>query len=162
MPTEGSTNDQTSDASKSVLTVEPATSTAVIKTIEEWPIKIEHDVCSQVTAEVCIVWVKNGNITLYDEHKQIILNNDFKLNDLIINAAQTILKKQFPELMGLQSTLLLKKPQPRFQGDKPYVQIIFDREDHWIVTSTVFSRSGQVKVYDSVFTSAVHFHRITG
>ena len=130
MPTEGSTNDQTSDASKSVLAVEPATSTAVIKTVEERPIKTELDVCSEITAEVCTVWVKKGNITFYDEHKQMILNDDFKLNDLIINAAQTILKKRFPELMGLQSTLLLKKPQPRFQGDKPYVQIIFDREDH--------------------------------
>ena len=57
-------------------------------------------------------------------------NDDFKLNDLIINAAQTILKKQFPKLMGLQMTLLLKKPQPRFQDDKPYVQIIFDKKDH--------------------------------
>ena len=83
----------------------------------------------------------------------MILNDDFKLNDLIINAARTILKKQFPELMGLQLTLLLKKPQPKFQGDKPYVQIIFDREDHWIVASTVFSRSGQVKLYDTVFTT---------
>ena len=70
MPTEGSTNDQTSDASKSVLAVEPATSIAVIKTVEEWPIKIELDICSQVTAEVCTVWVKKGSITLYDEHKQ--------------------------------------------------------------------------------------------
>ena len=50
-------------------------------------------------------------------------------------------------------TLLLKKPQPRFQGDKPCVQIIFDREDHWIVASTVFSRSDQVKVSDLVFTT---------
>ena len=55
--------------------------------------------------------------------------------------------------MGLQSTLLLKKPQPRFQADKPYVQIVFDRKDHWIVASTLLSRSGQVKVYDSVFTA---------
>ena len=50
-------------------------------------------------------------------------------------------------------TLLLKKRQPRFQGDKPCVQIIFDREDHWIVASTVFSRSDQVKVSDLVFTT---------
>ena len=55
MPTEGSTNDQTSDASKSVLAVEPAISTSVIKTVEERPIKVELDVCSQVTAEVCTV-----------------------------------------------------------------------------------------------------------
>ena len=73
--------------------------------------------------------------------------NGFKLNDLVINAAQTMLKEQFP---GLQSILLLKKPQPRFQGNKPYVQIIFDRKDHWIVASTLFVRSGQVKLYDSV------------
>ena len=79
--------------------------------------------------------------------------NGFKLNDLVINAAQMMLKEQFPELMGLQSTLLLKKPQLRFQGNKPYVQIIFDREDHWIVTSTLFARSDQVKLYDSVFTT---------
>ena len=77
--------------------------------------------------------------------------NGFKLNDLVINAAQTMLKEQFPELMGLQSTLLLKKSQPRFQGNKPYVQIIFDREDHWIVTSTLFARSDQVKLYTTQF-----------
>ena len=70
MPTEGSTNNQTSDASKSVLAVEPAISTSVIKNVEERPIKVELDICSQVTAEVCTVWVKKGNITLYDEHKQ--------------------------------------------------------------------------------------------
>ena len=81
--------------------MEPATSTAVIKTVEERHIKIELDVCSLVTSEVCIVWVKKGSIIFYDEHKQMILNDDFKLNDLIINAAQTIMKKQFPELMGL-------------------------------------------------------------
>ena len=152
LPTEGSTNDQTSNASKSTLAVEP-TSTVVAKTVEVRPVKIELDAGSQVTAEVRTAWVKKGSITLYDEHKQMILNDDSKLNDLVINAAQTILKKHFPELMGLQSTLLLKKPQPRFQADKPYVQIIFDRKDRWIVASTLFSRSGQVKVYDSVFTT---------
>ena len=50
-------------------------------------------------------------------------------------------------------TLLLKKPQLKFQGDKPHVQIIFDREDHCIVASTVFSRGGQVKLYDTVFST---------
>ena len=52
--------------------------------------------------------------------------------------------------MGLQSTLLLKKPQPSF---RLISHIIFDRKDHWIVASTLFSRSDQVKVYDSVFTT---------
>ena len=88
------------------------TSTTVVKTVDEGPIKIEFDVCSQVTAEVRIVRVKKVCITLYDEHKQMILNDDLKLNDLIINAAQTILKKQFPEFIGFQATLLLKNPKP--------------------------------------------------
>ena len=29
---------------------------------------------------------------------------------------------------------------------------IFDREDHWIVASTIFTKGDQVKVYDSVYT----------
>ena len=86
LPTEGSTNDQTSDASKSTLAVEP-TSTVVAKTVEVRPDKIELDAGSQVTAEVRTVWVKKGSIILYDEHKQMILNDDSKLNDLVINAA---------------------------------------------------------------------------
>jgi len=82
----------------------------------------------------------------------MILNGS-KLNDIIINAAQMLLKEQFPELMGLQSTLLLKKQQPRFQSEKLYVQIMFDREDHWIMASIIFTKADQVKVYDSVYTT---------
>ena len=65
------------------------TSTVVAKTVEVRPVKIELDACSQITAEVCTVWIQKGSITLYDEHKQMILNDDSKLNDLIINAPQT-------------------------------------------------------------------------
>ena len=137
-------------ASKNAVTVKP-TITANAKAVEVKSV-IELDSCNQIDAETRTIWLKKGSIALYDEHKQMILNG-FKLNDLVINAAQTMMKEQFPELMGLQSTLLLKKPQPRFQGNKPYVQIIFDREDHWIVASTLFARSGQVKLYDSVFTT---------
>ena len=147
LPNEGSTNNQASETSKR----DPIT-TVVEKNVEVRPVKIEYDICGQITAKSHTVWIKKGSITLYD-HKQIILNDDSKLNDLIINAAQTMLKNQFPELMGFQSTLLLKKPQPRFQDDKLYVQIIFDRGDHWIVAFTLFARSGQVKFYDSLFTT---------
>ena len=67
----------------------------MVKTVEIRPAKTELDACSQVTAEVCIVWVKKGNMTLHDEHKQLILNDDSKLNDVIINAAQPILRSSF-------------------------------------------------------------------
>jgi len=80
----------------------------------------------------------------------MILNGS-KFNDMMINAAQIMHKDQFPELMGFQLTLLLQ--QPRFQNDKPYIQIIFDREDHLIVASTIFTKHGQIKVYDSIYTT---------
>ena len=118
----------------------------MVKTVEVIIVKIKHDICGQVTAETCTVWVKKGSITLYD-HKQMMLNGDAKFIDL--QYSKTMLKNQFPELMGLYSTLLLKEPQPRFQGDKPY----YLTGDHWIVASTLFTRSGQIKVYDSVFTT---------
>ena len=61
------------------------------------------------------------------------------LNNVIINAAQVILKEQFPDLLGFESTLLLKKEQPRYQSEKLYIQIIFDQESHWIVPSNAFA-----------------------
>jgi len=102
------------------------------------PIEVGAD--SQV-GPACVdtrkVWVKISSITLYDEHKEMILNGS-KLNNVVINAAWMLLKEQFPELMGLQLTLLLKKQQPRFQREKLYVQIMFDREDHLIVLLQFF------------------------
>ena len=85
-------------------------------------VKSEETSLSKFKAEVetSKVWVKIHSIKLHDEHKEMILNGS-KLNDLVINVAQLLLKKQFLELLGLQSTLLLKKLQPRFQKDKLYI-----------------------------------------
>ena len=71
------------------------------------------------------IWLQREKITLHFTHKEIILQGSM-LNDVIINAAQVILKEQFPDLLGFQSTLLLKKEQPRYQSEKVYIQIIFD------------------------------------
>ena len=75
------------------------------------------------------------------------------LIDVISNAAQVILKEQFPDLLGFQSTLLLKKEQPGYQSEKVYIQIIFDQESHWIVTSNALAKRGQEIVYNSIFNS---------
>ena len=70
------------------------------------------------------MWVKIHSITLYDEHKEMIVNGS-KLNDLVINAAQMLLKEQFCKLLDLQSTLLLKKQSPRSQkGQVIYLNYI--------------------------------------
>ena len=72
---------------------------------------------------------------------------------MVINFVQKLLKKQFPLMKGLQSTLLqYKSPNASNNGSAPQVQVIHCRGDHWIVGSTVHSGSlGNVQIYDSLF-----------
>ena len=78
-------------------------------------------------------------------------NDDLKstssfLNDNHINAAQRILKNQFPEASGLQDTLLQQNSS--FDVLKgPFVQIIHTH-NHWITVAR--SDNDQVKIYDSL------------
>ena len=73
-----------------------------------------------------------------------------ELSDLHINLAQDILKKQFPNLNGLQCTLYqTKKQQGRNVEHNNQLQIIHcHSRNHWIATSTVGCNQG---VYDSVY-----------
>ena len=48
-------------------------------------------------------WLRTGSIQLTQESKSEILRGD-KLNDLVINFVQKLLKKRFPLMKGLQST----------------------------------------------------------
>ena len=78
---------------------------------------IEDDEFTQ--KESVPIWLQKGKIVLQCTHKRAILE-DSMLNDIIINAAQLMLREQFPDVFGFQSTLLLKKEQPRYQSDKVY------------------------------------------
>ena len=50
-------------------------------------------------------WFRAGGIRLTQEIRYKIPRGD-KLNDLVINFVQKLLKKQFPLMKGLESTLL--------------------------------------------------------
>ena len=63
--------------------------------------------------------------------------------------AQSLLKRQFPEIAGLRSTLLQTKEQPKGESDTNKLQIVHSRGDHWIVASTILAT--KVNVYDSVY-----------
>ena len=87
------------------------------------------------------------------EVEDIIMGHE--LSDIHINLAQNLLKSQFPQLKGLQSTLLQgKKSKQAFTDDeiKNKLQIIhcYDRH-HWIVATTVTCEQGQVYAFDSLF-----------
>jgi len=55
-------------------------------------------------------WVKTGHAILLDTHKKAILNGN-QLDDAIMNFAQKLLKKQFPNVNGFQNILLQSKKQ---------------------------------------------------
>jgi len=77
-----------------------------------------------------------------------------ELSDLHINLAQGILKRQFPGLNGLISTLYQDKELKLTESDvNNKVQIIHCKQrHHWIVASTVKNTS-EVIVVDSIFKS---------
>ena len=97
-------------------------------------------------------WLRTGGIRLTRENKSEILRGD-KLNDLVINFVQKLLKKQFPLMKGLQSTLMqYKSPKASNNGSAPQVQVIHCRGHHWIFALTVYGGSFEnVQIYDSLF-----------
>ena len=73
-----------------------------------------------------------------------------KLSDLYINFTQSLLKKQFPGVNGLQSMLLQYKPKANVPP-KNQLQVVHSRGDHWIVASTVGCTGDEVLVCDSLY-----------
>ena len=67
--------------------------------------------------------------------------------------AQQLLKKQFPNLLGLFSTLLLSKLKNPITAGSSTLQIILIRCNHWIVASTIGSKPGEVRLFDSIYKS---------
>ena len=81
------------------------------------------------------------------------LNTGKWLNCRVIEAAQKLISKQFPELKGLQSpicgeTLSFRKAEGRF------VQILnIQNHSHWITASNVGCEEGTANIYDSAYNS---------
>ena len=95
-------------------------------------------------------WVKTGRTILLDSHKEVILRGD-QLDDTVINFAQKLLKKQFPNINGLHNPLLQTKKQ--VDGEKSQqLQVAHCCSSHWILASTVHDESpDKVLVYDSLY-----------
>ena len=83
---------------------------------------------------------------------KIAIERQEKLNDKHMNFAQALLQCQYPDVEGLRCTLL----QDRLKLDcssKTSVQILHVHGNHWITVSNVNCPSGEVQVYDSIYSS---------
>ena len=106
---------------------------------------------STVNAVENPVWLHLYKYTLTHADLSTLLTSGSPLNDKHVNLAQAILKKQFPKVSGLQSTLLQFKAL-----DKKYssgIQIVHCPNDHWITIFKENSSANVIYVYDSVFDS---------
>ena len=96
-------------------------------------------------------WLSLKGIELTETDKSMIVSGKM-LTDKHINFAQEILKMQFNNLTGLQSTLVLSKHQ-KLPATSQYLQIIHCRGNHWIVASNIQSSPKILQVFDSLYSS---------
>ena len=84
-----------------------------------------------------------------ERHIEMILNGE-KLDDRVIHASQSLMKRMFPKQTGLRDTVVLGGAER--WDDKPdgFIQIVFDQSRlHWICVSNKFSEDGVVEIFDT-------------
>ena len=96
------------------------------------------------------IWRRYGCYVLTKQHKNQLYGGHL-LDDIHIGAAQMLVKMQFPEIGGLQNTLIQnsKNVQP-FQGPKNLQIVHMSDINHWIVISTMACKENEIEVYDSL------------
>ena len=72
-----------------------------------------------------------------------------ELTDMHINAALKLLLYQFPSFQGLHNTL---GQQHIGFWVNIYIQIWHSRQCHWITVSSVGCKTGEINVYDSLYS----------
>ena len=81
-----------------------------------------------VPAGKLVQWMRIGGIKLTLEDRDAIMDGQ-ELNDLVINFAQQVLRLQFPNVKGFQSTLIQeKKIKGNFEQER--VQIVHSHGNH--------------------------------
>lgn len=92
------------------------------------------------------IWVPS--LGLRKEDEEILQGNQW-LNDSIINSAQDLIHKQFPNVMGLANSLRVasKKSPPCPLTATCGIQIHHSGNMHWVVSSV---SDGKITVYDSL------------
>ena len=95
------------------------------------------------------MWLPQLFLTQSD--KEILMSDSSWLNDRLINAAQTLLKRQFHNsgVEGFQCSLLGQKL--KFKAvDQEMVQIIHTGSNHWCCISTLSCEKATIDIYDSL------------
>ena len=71
------------------------------------------------------------------------------LDDKAINAAQDVIKQQFPKWAGFQNSLLGQNKNFKHVAEE-FIQILHTGSFHWVTISNIGCFTGEVKLYDSL------------
>ena len=115
----------------------------------------ESDVQFVKTTKGCAP--KNGNFLLSEQDIKVITNGEW-LTDHIIGAAQSVLRKQFTYISGMENTTL--GPVFNFSVQKgEFVQILYTGSHHWILVSNIGCLcSSEVKLQDNLFRGRIQVY----
>ena len=95
------------------------------------------------------IWITGSGFILTTQERNTLIDGG-ELSDRIINAACAVLKKQFPDIGGLQSTLLQQKNCNFVNA----VQIIhLSGRNHRAVISTIGCDTNMVNYYSSIYNT---------
>ena len=94
--------------------------------------KIEHDDAGNEPNN----WVKIQDLILYAADKEMLTSGDW-LSDNLVSAAQHLMKSRYPNVGGLQNTILQRASSFDVQGSTPFVQCLNLSDSHWITISTL-------------------------
>ena len=86
---------------------------------------------------------------LSKKDESIILNGEW-LTDKIIIAAQGLIKKAYPSVLGFQNTNLGETLTFNVMKSE-FVQVLHTGHCHWITISTIGCTNGNVNIYDSLY-----------
>lgn len=92
-------------------------------------------------------WVQIFSFTLKVSDRALLLTGK-ELTDMHINAAHKLLLYQFPSYQGLHNTLV----QHIGFWVNNYIQIWHCCQCHWITLSTIGCKTGEVNIYDSLYS----------
>ena len=82
--------------------------------------------------------------------KEILLSYTTWLNDDIINAAQKLLKKENPAVLGLKDVVCGLTMNFDVEPGE-FVQILHTGHGHWNTVSTIGMRHSEVQIFDSMY-----------
>ena len=111
------------------------------------PICVEEHQSKQTDVKM---WI--AELELSSSDKEILLSPTAWLTDSIIDAAQNLLKKEFP-VPGLQSVGCGLTMTFAIQPGE-FIQILNTGQGHWVTISTIGTTHPNVHVYDSLYSCA--------